>query len=117
MDGLPHYEKETRPWGNFERFTLNEKSTVKIITVSPNEELSLQQHEHRDEDWRILQGDGSVIVGEKESAVKPGDQFFVARGTKHRVIGGPQGLTFLEIAEGDFEEQDITRFEDKYGRA
>ncbi len=117
MEGLSNYEKETRPWGNFERFTLNEKSTVKIITVKPGEELSLQQHEHRDEEWRILQGDGSVVVGEKETAVTPGEQFFVARGTKHRVKGGASGLMFLEIAEGDFDEKDIIRFEDKYGRA
>jgi mannose-6-phosphate isomerase len=117
MKGLSNYEKEVRPWGNFERFTLNEKSTVKIITVNPGEELSLQQHEHRDEEWRILHGDGSVIVGDKETAVKPGDQFFVARGTKHRVMGGTHALIFLEIAEGDFDEADITRFDDKYGRS
>jgi mannose-6-phosphate isomerase-like protein (cupin superfamily) len=117
MQGLSNYEKEIRPWGNFERFTLNEQSTVKIITVNAGEELSLQQHEHRDEEWRMLQGDGSVVVGEKETAVKPGDDFFVARGTKHRVMGGPHGLMFLEIAEGQFDENDITRFEDKYGRA
>ncbi len=117
MDGLSHYQKEERPWGNFERFTLNEKSTVKLITVKPGEELSLQQHEHRDEAWRILQGGGQVVVGEKTSTVAPGQQFFVQRGTRHRVIGGPQGLLFLEIAEGDFDENDITRFDDKYGRA
>src|ERR1700733_9437409 len=117
MEGLSNYEKEIRPWGNFERFTLNEKSTVKIITVNPGEELSLQQHAHRDEDWRILGGDGSVIVGDKETVVRPGDMFFVARGTKHRVMGGPHGLVFLEIAKGDFDEADIIRFDDKYGRA
>jgi len=116
MEGLSNYEKEDRPWGNFERFTLNEKSTVKIITVKPGEELSLQQHEHRDEEWRIIQGDGSVVVGDTETVVTPGQQFFVARGTKHRVKGGPHGLMFLEIAEGDFDEKDIIRFEDKYGR-
>ncbi len=116
MEGLPNFEKEIRPWGDFERFTLNEKSTVKIITVKPGQELSLQQHEHRDEMWHMLQGDGSVIVGESTTAVKPGDEFFVKRGVAHRVAAGGSGLQFLEIAEGDFNEQDITRFEDIYGR-
>ena len=116
MQHLSHYEKEFRPWGNFERFTLNEKSTVKIITVNPREELSLQQHAHRDEEWRILIGSGVVTVGDKKTNVKAGDDFFVARGIKHRVSGGPQGLMFLEIALGDFDENDITRFEDRYGR-
>ncbi len=116
MKGFANYKKEERPWGNFERFTLNEPSTVKIITVEPNQSLSLQQHERRDEEWKILKGSGTVIVGEKHTDVKPGDEFFVARATQHRVEAGPQGLQFLEVALGDFDEQDIVRFEDKYGR-
>lgn len=113
---LSHYEKEIRPWGNFERFTLNEPSTVKLITVNPNQELSLQQHEHRDENWRILQGGGNVTVGEVVTEVKQGDDFLVLRGERHRVASGPDGLQFLEIATGDFDENDIKRFSDDYGR-
>jgi mannose-6-phosphate isomerase-like protein (cupin superfamily) len=117
MDGLSNYEKEIRPWGDFERFTLNEPCTVKIITVNPNQELSLQQHEHRDESWHFLRGTGTVTISDLHIPVKEGDHFFVKRGTKHRVSGGPDGLQFLEIAEGEFDEKDITRFEDNYGRS
>ena len=78
MEGLSNYEKEIRPWGSFERFTLNEKSTVKIIKVEPGQKLSLQQHAARDEEWLILQGAGSVTVGEQVTDVVPGDNFFVA---------------------------------------
>ncbi|HVZ75925.1 MAG TPA: phosphomannose isomerase type II C-terminal cupin domain [Candidatus Paceibacterota bacterium] len=116
MKGFSNYEREIRPWGNFERFTLNEKSTVKVITVNPNEELSLQAHEHRDEEWHVLSGSGAVVIGEERTSVKPGEDFFVARGVKHRVAGGPRGLVFLEVALGEFDENDITRFEDRYGR-
>ncbi len=116
MKSFQHYYKEERPWGFFERFTLNEPSTVKIITVEPSQSLSLQQHAHRDEEWKILRGSGSVTVGEKISHVQPGDEFFVAKNTKHRVEAGPQGLQFLEVALGVFEENDIVRFQDKYGR-
>lgn len=116
MKGLPNYEKDVRPWGQFERFTLNEKSTVKIITVNAGEELSLQQHEHRDEAWHIVSGSGTVVVGEQKTAVKPGEDFFVARGVHHRIAAGPRGLLLLEIALGDFDEQDITRLQDRYGR-
>jgi mannose-1-phosphate guanylyltransferase/mannose-1-phosphate guanylyltransferase/mannose-6-phosphate isomerase len=117
MQGLSHYYKEARPWGSFERFTLNEPSTVKIITVDPNQELSLQQHEHRDEEWKMLKGSGTIIVGGTKTEGAPGDEFFVARKMHHRVAGGPEGLMFLEIALGQFDENDITRFEDNYGRA
>ncbi len=116
MQGLPNYEKDVRPWGQFERFTLNEKSTVKLITVNAGEELSLQQHEHRDEVWYIVSGSGSVVIGDTKTPVKPGDNFFVGRGITHRVAGGPHGLVFIEIATGDFDEADITRLQDRYGR-
>lgn len=117
MEGLSHYHKEDRPWGSFERFTLNEPSTVKIITIKPGEAFSLQQHTHRDEEWKFLNGTGTVTVGDINKEVGPGDTFFVLRGTTHRVEGGKEGLQFLEIALGDFDESDIVRFEDKYGRA
>jgi mannose-6-phosphate isomerase len=112
-----NYEKQVRPWGSFERFTLNEPSTVKIITVSPNQELSLQQHAHRDEEWHILEGSGVVTVGEQKTETHAGDTFKVMRGQKHRVAGGADGLVFLEISYGQFDEDDIKRFEDRYGRA
>ncbi len=117
MEGLSNYEKEIRPWGNFERFTLNEATTVKIVTVNPGEAISLQTHEHRDEFWRVLSGSGMVVVDAIEMEAKPGDQFFGRRGNQHRIEGGPEGLTLLEIAFGTFDEQDITRLEDKYGRS
>ena len=64
MEGLSHYEKEIRPWGDFERFTLNETTTVKIITVKEGESISLQTHEHRDEFWRVLKGSGIIHIGD-----------------------------------------------------
>ena len=116
MDGLSHYHTEERPWGGFEEFTLNEASTVKIITVKEGEAFSLQKHAHRQEFWRMLGGSGTVRVGENEHEAKPGDSFMVHTGETHRATGGPGGLTFLEIAFGTFDEADITRLEDKYGR-
>lgn len=117
MQGLSNYEKDVRPWGEFERFTLNEQSTVKIISVKAGEAFSLQTHAHRDEFWRVIGGSGSVVVGEEMREAKAGDEFFIQAGEKHRVTGGPEGMQFLEIAFGEFDEGDITRLEDKYGRA
>jgi mannose-6-phosphate isomerase-like protein (cupin superfamily) len=117
MDGLAHYEKEERPWGDFERFTQNEASTVKIITVKPGEAFSLQTHDHRDEFWRVLKGSGTVHREKQDTVAHEGDIFYVPRHTEHRVTGGPDGISFLEIAFGDFDESDIVRLQDNYGRA
>ena len=117
MEGLSHYKKEERPWGNFERFTLNEKTTVKIITVNEGEAISLQTHKHRDEFWRVIRGTGVIRIGEKDNQAREGEMFFCPRGSEQRVAGGPGGTVFLEIAFGDFDKGDINRLEDRYGRA
>jgi mannose-6-phosphate isomerase-like protein (cupin superfamily) len=107
---------EERPWGNFERFTQNESSTVKIITVKAGEGLSLQYHAKRAEFWKVLAGAPTITIGEKISQAKPGDEFFVAPQEKHRIQAGESEARILEVALGEFDETDIVRLEDKYGR-
>ena len=104
-----------RPWGEFEKFTLNEKSTVKIITVSKGEAFSLQYHKKRKEFWHIISGLGIITLGNKKRKVKAGDEFMVLSRSKHR-LEAKQEIKFLEISFGTFDEKDIVRLEDKYGR-
>lgn len=116
MDILSQYLKEQRPWGSFERFTKNEKTTVKILTLNPDQEFSLQKHESRAEFWRVISGDGVVTVGDNKSEANAGDEFLVEPKNEHRAKAGPDGLCILEISFGDFDEDDIERIEDDYGR-
>jgi mannose-6-phosphate isomerase-like protein (cupin superfamily) len=106
---------EERPWGKFEQFTLNEKSTVKILTINAGEAFSLQNHEHRAEFWHVLEGKAKITVGGGTVNAEPGDEFLIGPGTNHRI----EGITktkVLEIAFGEFDEADIKRLEDKYNR-
>lgn len=106
-----------RPWGNFRQFTLNEPSTVKILTVKPNESLSLQSHAKRTEFWHVISGSGVVEIGEIKKETIVGDEHEIPIGAKHRLSAGPEGIQVLEIAIGDFDEYgDIVHYEDKYGR-
>lgn len=107
-----------RPWGNFQQFTYNEESTVKIITINPGQRLSLQSHEHRDEHWFILDGPVDVTLGKDTMTLPAGTDVFVSRMQHHR-LGNSQDhpVRVLEIATGEFDEDDICRFEDEYGRA
>ncbi len=116
MNMLFHREQEQRPWGSFDRFTHNELSTVKIITVNPGEAFSLQRHGRRSEWWKVLSGTGTITVGETTHAALPGDEFTIPQGTVHRAEGGETPLVRLEIALGEFDESDIERLDDKYGR-
>lgn len=108
--------QEDRPWGNFRQFTHNEPSTVKIITVKAGESLSLQSHTKRSEFWKIIAGQGTVEIDDTVHEAKIGDEFMIPVGSKHR-LSGQTDVQVLEVAIGDFAEDDITRYEDKYGRA
>ncbi len=119
MDPHPHliaHKTEERPWGTFERFTLNEPSTVKIITVLPGEAFSLQRHENRDEYWKIISGTGTITLDTSSSPLEVGKYYEVPRGTLHRIQADSDPVVFLEIAIGMFNEEDIERLEDKYNR-
>jgi len=109
------FQKEC-PWGNFRQFTHDISSTVKILTVLPNEKLSLQSHKKRAEFWYVISGSGTVIIGESEKEAVAGDEYEIALEEKHRLSAGPEGIKVLEIATGDFDELDVIHYEDKYGR-
>ena len=106
-----------KPWGQFEQFTHGEPTTVKIISVNLDGSLSLQSHEKRSEFWRVITGHPHVTVGETTKDANPGDEFMIEKLQKHRLEAPKYDVQVLEIAHGDFDEDDITRYEDKYGRA
>jgi mannose-6-phosphate isomerase len=108
--------EDRRPWGRFRRYTHGETTTVKVITVDAGQDLSLQRHQHRDELWIVLDPGLCVRIGDESTVAEAGDEFFIPRGTVHRASGGPHGARFLEVAFGRFDEDDIERLEDRYGR-
>lgn len=115
MQPLKPYREE-RPWGEFVEYTRNTPSTVKIITVNPGEALSLQHHHNRDEFWHVISGEGTLHIGDNEVSARQGENHFVTRETKHRMTGGSTPLVILEISFGEFDENDIVRLDDRYGR-
>ena len=114
---MHNLEKTEKPWGRHERFTLNEPSTVKIITINPGGKLSLQTHKNREEFWKILSGHPVITINEEKIVANPGDTFTINKGDKHRIEASDDEVSFLEICFGDFDEEDIVRLDDAYGRA
>lgn len=112
----PSVEVE-KPWGRFERYTHNLESTVKIITVNPKAKLSGQYHHHRDELWVVLDEGAVVELDGETSRPGVGEKLFIPRGTVHRLsCEGERPVRILEISLGHFDEGDIVRLEDVYGR-
>lgn len=113
----PQSELDRRPWGSFERFTLNERTTVKIITVDPGQRLSLQTHTSRSEWWTALDAGLTVAIDGRSWEPAKGEQVWIPQGTAHRASNaGDAPVRFLEVAFGHFDEQDIERLDDDYQR-
>jgi mannose-6-phosphate isomerase len=107
---------DVRPWGEFRQYAHNEMTTVKVISVDPGASLSLQRHRHRDELWVVLDSGLIIEIEGCTTEAVAGQEFFVPRTVTHRVSGGASGGRFLEVAFGEFDESDIERLEDRYGR-
>ena len=108
---------DERPWGRFDQYSHNEATTVKVITVQPGQRLSLQKHALRSEYWIVLDGPVDVTVGADTWAAQAGDRIWIEVGELHRMgNSGSSPVRVLELAYGDFDEDDIERFEDDYAR-
>lgn len=108
---------EMRPWGLFETLVHNKECTVKILTIYKNQALSLQYHKKRDEYWLILEGHGLITLGIDTIETGKDDSFIINKGTHHTFTSLAPKTRILEVSMGDFDELDIVRLEDKYGRA
>tara|TARA_Y100000310_G_scaffold327843_1_gene394819 strand:+ start:8758 stop:9102 length:345 start_codon:yes stop_codon:yes gene_type:complete len=107
---------DKRPWGFEEVFTMNEKTTVKILNIYPKKRNSLQTHKNREEFWYALDNSFKATIGNKIITMKRGDTAFVKKGAKHRYTGLLKPARLLEIGFGKFSKLDIKRLEDDFGR-
>ncbi len=105
-----------KPWGFFEQFAMNEQCTVKILHVNPGASLSRQYHKSREELWVVLDEGMVVELGKKVIKPAKGERIFIPKGVTHR-LSSKAGGRVLELSTGFFDESDIVRLEDRYGRA
>ena len=108
-----------KPWGSFDQYALNTPCTVKILTCNPGQKLSLQRHSHRGELWVVL--DPGVVVDRDGEELRPavGEEVWLPLGSTHRLrcdAGNPAPVRVLEVSLGVFDEADIERLQDDYGR-
>ena len=107
---------EFKPWGWYLPLEENGDFKVKKIYVKPGHQFSLQYHNDREEHWTIIQGIGTITQGEIESTIRPGEYAYIPKEQIHRLNGGENGITFIEVQRGVCSEDDIVRLKDDYGR-
>lgn len=118
QDEIANYSKIYRPWGWYETILNAEFFKVKRIHVKPNESLSLQKHKFRSEHWVVIEGEASIQLNDKSIILRANQSTYISKNTVHRLSNNTtRNLEIIEIQSGTYlGEDDIIRFEDKYGR-
>jgi mannose-1-phosphate guanylyltransferase len=108
-----------RPWGVYDSIDNGHRYQVKRITVKPGAKLSVQMHHHRAEHWIVVSGTAKVTNGDKTYLVAENQSTYIPIGQVHALENpGVIPLELIEVQSGSYlGEDDIVRFEDKYGRA
>ena len=111
--------QDFRPWGNYEILLIDANCKVKKITVTPKGRLSYQSHKKRAEVWVVISGHGKLTCDGKTDDIAPAAVVMIPYEMKHRIENthDTEDLVFIETQIGTyFGEDDITRYEDDYGR-
>ncbi|TMO71477.1 mannose-1-phosphate guanylyltransferase/mannose-6-phosphate isomerase [Pseudoalteromonas sp. S3785] len=107
-----------RPWGKYDSVDNGERFQVKRITVKPGAKLSVQMHHHRAEHWIVVSGTAKVHIDGAEQFVTENESVYIPITAVHALENpGKVDLELIEVQSGSYlGEDDIVRFEDRYGR-
>ncbi|TLF45912.1 mannose-1-phosphate guanylyltransferase/mannose-6-phosphate isomerase [Halomonas urmiana] len=107
-----------RPWGVYDSIDHGERYQVKCITVKPGAKLSVQMHHHRAEHWVVVSGTAKVTIGDQTKLISENESTYIPVGQVHALENpGKIPLELIEVQSGSYlGEDDIVRFNDRYGR-
>ena len=107
-----------RPWGSYDSIDAGERFQVKRLVVKPGAEMSLQLHHHRAEHWVVVSGTARITRGDETFLLEENQSTYIPLGARHRIANpGKIPLQIIEVQSGTYlGEDDIVRFEDRYGR-
>ncbi|SEA57883.1 mannose-1-phosphate guanylyltransferase/mannose-6-phosphate isomerase [Alkalimonas amylolytica] len=108
-----------RPWGKYDSVDSGARFQVKRITVKPGAKLSVQMHHHRAEHWIVVSGTAKVTINDTEQYLTENQSVYIPITAVHALENpGKVDLELIEVQSGSYlGEDDIVRFEDRYGRS
>ena len=116
MKEFPIYRQTN--WGFDQTHLLNEdKITIKTLFLYKKQGTSLQYHHERDEIW-IPVNKAKVITGIEENEIELNEYEFIVNPREgiHRLVGIEDASIVTEVSYGNFDEDDVKRIRDYYGR-
>ena len=99
-----------KSWGSFRVLDVEEESmTIKVI-LNSGHRMNYHSHEHRNEIWNVIAGNGKAILDGREQTVKPGDVLYMPAGCRHTIIADTE-LKVIESQLGrDITVQDKIKY-------
>jgi mannose-1-phosphate guanylyltransferase/mannose-6-phosphate isomerase len=107
-----------RPWGTYDSVEAGPGYQVKRLSVRPGGAMSLQRHRYRAEHWVVVAGVARITRDDEVFDLRTNQSTYIPLGAKHRIENpGSETLQIIEVQTGEYlGEDDIERFEDRYGR-
>jgi len=100
-----------KSWGSYRVLNVEEFSMTIKVTLMPGHRMNYHSHQHRDEVWTIISGEGRTIVDGMEQKVSVGDVVTMAAGCRHTIIADTE-LQVIEVQLGnDISVQDKRKYE------
>jgi mannose-1-phosphate guanylyltransferase len=102
-----------KSWGEYVVIKKGEGFLVKIITLKPYQQTSLQYHKHRSEYFMVLKGEARIFLEDQVGDFAPGQCAYIDTNALHQ-ISNPHAneLQIIEMQIGDIlQEDDIVRIE------
>jgi len=106
-----------KPWGNEQVWAKTDKYVGKILTINPNERLSLQYHEDKEETIYVLEGMLQIWTTDDDnlySLCGTGSTYHVAPNQVHRFGAGDNKVVLIEVSTPELD--DVVRLKDDYSR-
>lgn len=88
-----------KSWGTYTVIDTQEDAMTVKISLNMGHRMSYQSHEHRDEVWTIISGDGYIIVNGMKKPVGPGDVVTIDAGSRHTIVASTK-MSVIEVQIG-----------------
>lgn len=100
-----------KSWGSYRVLDIEEESMTIKVTLNPGHRMNYHSHQHRDEVWTLITGEGYTVIDGKKQKVKAGDVITMPAGCRHTVFAETE-LQIIEVQMGkEITVHDKQKFE------
>lgn len=100
-----------KSWGSYRVLDIEDESMTIKVTLNPGHRMNYHSHQHRDEVWTLIVGEGYTVIDGKKQKVKAGDVITMPAGCRHTVLAETE-LQIIEVQIGkEITVHDKQKFE------